>query len=334
MTKTNKLNALAGNGDRGPFVFFRPILMHFAARFIGKTYAEFASDYRVLVEANIRCMETFDCDAVGLISDPYRETSAFGAKISYPLENVPVCEEKIIRSLEDVKNLKNPDVYKSERTLDRIKAAGEFRKLLGDHVPVIGWIEGPLAEACDLAGLSEMLVHLMTDADLTKRLLEKCKLTAKDFAKAQIDAGCDVIGMGDAICSQISGEQYNEHIAELHKEIIDYIHGLGGMVKLHICGNITHLLPYINEVKPDILDVDWMVDMDHAHNIFNDKIIRCGNINPVEIQNRNRDEVFRLTKDLVEKERGRKFILSGGCEITVDTPVENLQAMRCASIIQ
>ena len=31
---------------------FRPILMHFAARFIGKTYAEFASDYKVLVIFN------------------------------------------------------------------------------------------------------------------------------------------------------------------------------------------------------------------------------------------------------------------------------------------
>ena len=29
---------------------FSPLLMHFAARFIGKTYAEFASDHKVLVE--------------------------------------------------------------------------------------------------------------------------------------------------------------------------------------------------------------------------------------------------------------------------------------------
>ena len=129
--------------------------MHFAARFIGKTYAEFASDNKVLVEANIRCMEYFDCDAVGLISDPYRETSAFGAKISFPEENVPVCNDKIIRCIDDVKALKNPDIYKSERTLDRIRGAEEFRNRLGNDIPIIGWIEGPLAEACDLAGVYE-----------------------------------------------------------------------------------------------------------------------------------------------------------------------------------
>ena len=38
---------------------FHPILMHFAARFSKKTYGEFASDYRVLVETNMKCHEYF-----------------------------------------------------------------------------------------------------------------------------------------------------------------------------------------------------------------------------------------------------------------------------------
>ena len=35
-----------------------PILMQFAAEFIGSNYGAFASDYRVLVEANLTCAET------------------------------------------------------------------------------------------------------------------------------------------------------------------------------------------------------------------------------------------------------------------------------------
>jgi hypothetical protein len=41
---------------------FRPILMNFAARFGGATYGEFASDYKTLVDCNIRSMEYFDTD--------------------------------------------------------------------------------------------------------------------------------------------------------------------------------------------------------------------------------------------------------------------------------
>jgi uroporphyrinogen-III decarboxylase len=87
---------------------FRPILMHFAARFGGATYGEFASNFRTLVSCNIRAMEFFDTDMVGLISDPYRETAAFGAKVSFPAEEVPRCEEILVKNPDDVKKLKKP----------------------------------------------------------------------------------------------------------------------------------------------------------------------------------------------------------------------------------
>jgi len=101
---------------------------------------------------------------------------------------------------------------------------------------VSGWIEGPLAEACDLSGVNEMLVNLMTDPDFSNFLMDKCMLTARDFAKAQIEAGCDLIGIGDAICSQIDKESYDLFVRQRHSELIAFIHECGASVKLHICG--------------------------------------------------------------------------------------------------
>ena len=98
--------------------------MDFAARFNGRTYGEFAANYKALLESNIKCLEYFDLDAVSLISDPYRETAAFGAKIDFIPEGVPRCLNKQIQNEEDVKNLAIPDVYTSERTRDRILGAG------------------------------------------------------------------------------------------------------------------------------------------------------------------------------------------------------------------
>ncbi len=331
VTKKEKLERLFEGKDLENTKLFRPILMHFAARFNNKTYAEFASDYRVLVESNIKALEYFDMDMVGLISDPYRETSAFGARITFPKEAVPKCEAPIIRNKEDVINLKNPDLYKNERTLDRLKGAAYFQKLLKGDVPVIGWIEGPLAEACDLAGVSEMLMQLMMDPDFSNRLLDKCVVTAKDFAKAQIEEGCDLIGIGDAICSQIDINTYDSYVKERHREIIDFIHDQGGRVKLHICGNITHLLGSIKEVGMDILDLDWQVDPGHTFDIVGPETVRCGNIDPVVVQNKTREEIFEMSTALVNGEKGRKHILSAGCEITVNTPTENLLAMRQAT---
>ena len=331
MTKKEKFERLRSGGETLSSVVFQPILMHFAARFCSRSYAEFASDYRVLVECNLRALDYFDMDMVGLISDPYRETSAFGAGIEYIDEGVPRCLDTVVRTMDDVKALRRPDVHKSPRTRDRIQGAALYQERLKGTVPVYGWIEGPLAEACDLAGISAMLTNLMDDPDLSGSLMDKCMVTAKDFAQAQIEAGCDIIGVGDAVCSQISRRTYDAYVRERHKDLFGFIHSQNALVKLHICGDITHLLPSLRNLQIDILDLDSQVDPDAAYGVLGESVIRCGNINPVDIQFKTEGELRTLARNLVVREEGRRFILSGGCEITVDTPVANLRALREAS---
>ena len=332
LTKAQQFrDMLEGRPGSGKTLFW-PILMHFAARQCGHTYGEFASDHRILVKANLHALEKFDIDMVGLISDPYRETSAFGAPVEFIPEGVPRCKKLLVSTIEDVRALKNPNVLKSERTLDRIRGGALLHKELRGEVPVFGWIEGPLAEACDLAGIDTMLMQLMVDPDFCNLLMDKCMQTARDFAKAQIDAGCDIIGVGDAICSQISEDMYDQYIKERHKELFEYIQKNGAIVKLHICGDISHLLGSIAETGADIVDLDWQVDLGEAYELLGPEITRCGNINPVFIQDRSAEEVYNESLKICRQERGRRFILSGGCEITVNTPVENLMAMREASM--
>ena len=43
--------------------------MNFAARFKDTTYGKFASDYQVLFESNVKCLNYFDLDAASFISD-------------------------------------------------------------------------------------------------------------------------------------------------------------------------------------------------------------------------------------------------------------------------
>ncbi len=329
MTKKSEFLKLIA-GEPVQRVPFYPILMHFAARFNRTTYGALASDYRVLVESNLKCLEHYDVDMVSLISDPYRETSAFGASVDFIPEGVPQCKTRIIQSADDIIQLGRPDVLTSPRTLDRINGARYYQEMLKGSVPVMGWVEGPMAEACDLAGVTEMLIMVMMDPDSAHLLLDKCLDTAKDFAREQVAAGCDLIGVGDAICSQIDPETYRTFVYGRHKQLVDDIHSLGALVKFHICGNTTHLWPDLAKLGLDIFDLDFMTDMEEAYHAFGPGVVRCGNLNPVEIQDLSAGEVFERTRAILEREKGRRFMLSGGCEITVNTPPENLMAMRRA----
>ena len=313
-------------------MYFHPILMRYASVNFGKTYTEFMTDYRALVEANMRCLEMHDHDAVSVISDPYRETSAFGAKITFDGNQSPQAE-KLVHSPEDVAKLVNPDVYACERTLDRIKGVGYYRQLLGSQFPVIGWVEGPLAETADLSGVSETMMNMVIEPDMVKDILQICLQTAKDFAAAQIKEGSNIMGVGDAVCSQISLEMYDEFCFPLHKELFDFIHARGALVKLHICGNITHLLPSIAQTGVDILDIDWMVDMAEAHRIMGPEVMICGNLDPVAvIQEGSQQLIKEKYVEITDRIPRENLIMMGGCEITPDTPIDNMDCLREISL--
>ena len=317
------------NDGRTPF---HPIVMQFAARMINKTYEEFMTDYRVLVEANMKCLELFGMDSVSVISDPFRETSGFGARVSFNGDSSPRAE-KIISTPEDVINLKIPDIYSNERMTDRLKAAELFREKLGNKFPVVGWVEGPLAEACDLADITGILIQLMTDPQMVTDLMDKCLELGKIFAKAQIDAGANIIGVGDAICSQISPDIYETYVLPRHISLFEHIHSSGGKVKLHICGNTTHLLPYLGKTKADIIDLDWMVSFEEARKHLGPDVWLSGNPDPVSlIQNGTEQEITDNYHSIIKANGGKNnFIYSAGCEITPSTLVEKVKLMRSIS---
>jgi len=333
MNKKQLFTNLIDNGKSADKVIFRPILMQFAAEYIGSNYGEFAADYNTLVEANMICMNEFDIDMLGLISDPYRETSAFGARVEYRKDGVPRCLDTLVKSIDDIKALPKPDIWKAERTLDRIKGGEALSKKTQGNVPIIGWVEGPLAEACDLAGVENVMIQLMMNPDFCNLLLDKCLETAKDFAKAQLDVGCDIIGIGDAVCSQIDGATFDTFVRHRHEELISFIHQHGGKVKLHICGDTNHLLPYYKNYQLDILDLDYQVDINHARKTLGPEVILCGNINPTEIMSLGEVEVQEKCSQLVDQHKNERFILSAGCEISSLTPAANLKAMRISSVL-
>lgn len=304
------------------------IFMFFAAKYINKPFGDYCKDYRVLVEATIKCNEVFGVDLLSSMSDPVRETADFGTELVFSKDDLPHPKQVLLPNLEDVKKLKLFDPYQSVRVLDRMHAIELFKKEMGNHSPILGWVEGPLAEACDLRGINEGLVDILDEdsEELFNELLEKCTQQAILCAKAQIESGADVIGMGDAAASLISRDLYVEKILPYEKRIVDAIHEAGGVVKLHICGDINRILEDIATLKVDIIDIDWMVDMKRAVEIFDGISVVNGNVDPVAVMLEGSvDDVKAAVRKCMADSKG-KACISAGCEIPKFTPYENLTA--------
>ena len=319
------------DGGRPDILPRLPILMQFAAEHIGSYYGAFASDYRVLVEANLRCAEEFGIDQLNTMSDPYRETQGFGAPIEFPRNGVPICLKPPLEENPDLARLPRPDPLTAARMRDRIEAVRAYRAQAGDRYSIMGWVEGPAAEAADLRGVANFFMDLLAEPDYTRALMARCVETAVDFARIQVESGADTIGIGDAVASQVSPKAYTAMILPLEKQLVDALHALGARVRLHICGNITHLLPGIATLGVDILDLDHPVDLARARRTVGPRVVLAGNVDPVTCVMQGTPAAIEAAIRGCHAAAGGPYMVAAGCEIPAPTPPANLSAL-CAPI--
>ncbi len=301
------------------------ILMFFAAKEIGVSYSEYCQDYRKLVHGNIVCMQKYGIDAVSAISDPLRESADMGLKIEFPLDDVPHEKEFLIKETSDLLKLK--PVSPGKRMTDRLLAIGLFKKEVGGEFPIIGWVEGCFAMAADLRGVNNFLMDLYEDPGFVVDLLEICLEQATLFARAQVEAGADIIGVGDAIASVAGPLAYHDLALQYEVCLLEAIREAGGMTKLHICGDTTPFLELLPAQHCDILDLDWMVPMDNATELYGNITCINGNYDPVAVLLQGSVQDVKNAVKTCAHTGGIKHTSAAGCEVPKHTPPENLMAV-------
>lgn len=306
-----------------------PILMRLAAEQIGAEYVEFTRNHKVMVEAQIFCAEKFGIDQLSVISGSYGETQGYGGEISYrPLG--PYISRLPLGNTTDLDTLRNPDPFTTPLLIDRLNAIRKYRRLTGNNYSVCGWIEGPAAQSADMRGIEQFLMDLVEEQEFCADCMDIVTDKAIVFAKAQRDAGADTIGVGDAICSQVSPRTYRKLILPREKRLFAAIKALGCYTKLHICGNITHLLPAIAELDVDIIDIDHMVDMKKVREILGPRVTITGNIDPVLVMTSSPEHIENVMHETFAAV-GAPYLLNAGCEVPPGTSDANLRAL-CTKI--
>ena len=303
------------------------IAMGLVAKAASVTYREYAQDYRKLVDGNLICAERFGFDSVSVISDPMREASAFGARLVFPEEGVPYCDPPLLADGLDLKRIRIADPLESPRTLDRIKGVELLRQKVRSDYPVIGWVEGVLAETADLRGVNALMYDLIDDeATLLREIMDIVFSQQCRFATEQIKAGADIIGIGDAAASLVGPDIYNEFVWPVEKKLIDAIHTMGAKTRLHICGNTTAILAPMGKLGCHIVDLDYPVNIAQARTVMGPNQILLGNLDPVRIVRNGTPETIRAALAECHRQAGNHYIIGAGCEIPRDTPPANVLA--------
>ena len=306
-----------------------PITMMFAADHAGIRYQPYATDHRALVEAQIRTAEDFEFDYVSVISDPAREAADCGAKIRYFPDQPPAIDETHARLADKtaLASLAIPDPVGGGRMTDRVEGVALFRQRVGNDKLIEGWIEGPCAEAADLRGINTLMTDFYDDPKFVRDLFDFVLEMELRFARAQMEAGAVLIGVGDAAASLVGPAIYEEFVWPYEKRMVDGLHAMGARVRLHICGNTRRILAGIGRLGCEIVDIDYMVPLAQAREQMGPGQTLLGNIDPVRALHDGTPE--SVTEAIAEchRQAGPRYIVGAGCEVPRGTPPENVRAL-------
>lgn len=305
-----------------------PITMMFATDRIGAKYREYAMDHRVLAEAQIRTAQEFSFDHVSCIAET-REAPDCGAVVEYYEDQPPSVVEK--RALLADKNrlgaLKPPDPLGGGRMHDRVKGIALLKERMGGEKIVEGWVEGPCGAAADLRGINTLMLDFYDDPAFVRELFAFVVELALRFARAQAEAGADLIGVGDPAASLVGPRIYEEFVWPFEKRLVDGMHALGTRVRLHICGNTSRILAGMGRLGCEIVDLDSMVSLAEAREKMGAGQVLLGNIDPVRALRDAMPEGVTAAIAECHRQAGPRYIVGAGCEVPRDTPLANLRAL-------
>jgi uroporphyrinogen decarboxylase len=261
---------------------------------------------------------------------------ALGAKFRFPEYGPPVIEAPGLSDYGQIEGLEGLSVPSLGRLPNFFSAWEDTRRRIGSEVTVDLGLGGPFTTAIYLAGLDKILRGMVQKPDSVRRVL---RLTTEAVKSVLITAHS--LGAGASLaepmasCAVISPSAFRSFVKEPLRELSElskelYGRGLG----LHICGKTRKIWPDLAEIGLSGFSLDNIESLSEAKASMGSVMTLIGNVPPIEVlKDGTPEETAKSAKACLDaaKDSPKGFILASGCEILVDTPPENIDAMMDAA---
>jgi uroporphyrinogen decarboxylase len=303
-----------------------PIFGAYQASLSGTSVKQNMTDGRIMFESIEKFVTTYKPDLVMCtMAELTAEAEACGSKIKMPEDALPyVVEHLPIKTIEDIKKLRIPDPSTDGRLPVFIEATALFKKRFA--LPQFAIATGPFTLASELIGTDIIARKVFKDPPLVHALMQFSLKVLQRYSHALFEAGADLIGLGDPSCSLVSAKAFAEFILPYHQQ---YVKEMPVPVTLHVCGQATHLVELLCETGTAGMSLDTPTDVTKLKDRVPVNTMIFGNLSPVEVLMMKKPaEVRASTHALMQDmEDFPNFAVMSGCDLPIDTPIENVGAM-------
>ncbi len=312
-----------------------PLAVHYCARVAGVSLREYTTNPQVLAECVLRYYERFRPDAVWLSADTWVTAQAMGATAGATAENQPFggLGTRCIQTAGDLNRIPPPDPGTQGRYPVMLEALARIVEALGKDVFIVACFDQyPFSLAAALMGIDQLMLKLTDDLPLVQAVMERGLEYALAYGRALGEQGADLLSGGDSPAGLIGPKAYRQIALPFESRLIAQLKAATGKpVSLHICGNAVSILPDMAGAGADVLEIDHQVDLRTACQTVGEEITLWGNLDPVGLLAQGSPaSVRRATEQAVQTVQAcgrRRFVLSSGCTLAMETPFENLEAM-------
>jgi len=322
--KQRFLSGLFGGrkGDRPPVGNPTSIISQELMAKTGIFFPKAHLEARLMAELAAAGHEILGFDAIMPEFSVQQEAAALGCEMDWGSPSMmPDAKTHPIQRLEDLVIPENILEKPSLKVV--LEALTLLRWQYGANVAIIGKVMGPWTISYHLAGTQNFLLWAITEPNKVRRYLEALKEVTVLFAKAQFQAGADVVVLADhATGDLVSPRTYENFLLPIHQEMVQRI---GGPLILHICGNCADRLRLFVEAGFTGYHFEWQVDAKEAVKVVNREMALVGNVN-------NATTLLRGTPEDVRKQVRYSIeagvdIIAPECAVPLQTPLRNLRAI-------
>ncbi|MBN2062027.1 MAG: hypothetical protein JW882_16580 [Deltaproteobacteria bacterium] len=270
-----------------------------------------------------------DVDVVFSIMDTTVEARAVGCPFEF-INGPAIITDHIYQDFSKIKHIKIPDPYENPYMRSNIEVISKLSSITESFAGA--WIVGPVTLASHFMGISELVKVSFQDPGVFQEILKCCNNIIKPYAHALAEAGADLLIVLEPQVMLFSPRVYKESI----RSNLEYLAKALPNPVLHVCGNTTHHISFFAKTDYFIgLSLDSMVDFKTClkeNKDLSNKIL-MGNIDPVSILLYGTpDLISDRVSDIITSMNGKKFILSSGCDMDPETPLESLDAFINAAL--
>jgi uroporphyrinogen decarboxylase len=286
----------------------------------GYTVEDALHDADLLYKAMRLTVEKMGFDTFCLTADLSLEAEACGCNVSFSKTNLPTVVSHIVDESGDANKLNIPDPNRDGRMPVFLKTI----KLIKKNYTMIkvAAVTGPFTLAGHLIG-TQIYLDVKRNPEKLKSVLDFSLMVAKRYARDLVQAGADMILLAEPSSSQISPKDFETFSLPYTKE---FIATLGKPCILHICGKTEHILGMMCESGAAALSVE-QVDMRKAVNTVPRQTVLIGNISPTSLAMDTVETIKSQTLALLDVVKARKeFVVAPGCDLSSNTPVENIRS--------